>query len=275
MDRHSVLCSSFDLSFFLSHKWASQVGQWQRICLPMQEIQETQVWSLGQEELLEQEMAIHPSLLAWDIRWTEEPGGLQFTGVSKESDMTELMHTHIFSLTNAHSYYQWRDAYELEKESHSNAQCPALQILMLYAAAKSLQSCLTLCNPIDGSPPGSPIPGILQAKTLEWVAISFSNAWEWKVKVKSLSRVQLCNPMGCSLPGSSFHGIFQARVLEWGAIAFSTDAVWVYLITVSSILNHPPTNLLKNYVCVLQRADGAIVIHFNATILLFLIHITY
>ena len=59
------------------------------------------------------------------------------------------------------------------------------------AAAKSLQSCPTLCDPIDGSPPGFPIPGILQARTLEWVAISFSNAWKWKVKVKSLSRVQL------------------------------------------------------------------------------------
>ena len=58
-------------------------------------------------------------------------------------------------------------------------------------AAKSLQSCPTLCNPIDGSPPGSPIPGILQARTLEWVAISFSNSWKWKVKVKSPSRVQL------------------------------------------------------------------------------------
>ena len=59
------------------------------------------------------------------------------------------------------------------------------------AAAKSLQSCPTLCNPIDSSPPGSPVPGILQARTLEWVAISFSNAWKWKVKVKSLSRVRL------------------------------------------------------------------------------------
>ena len=59
------------------------------------------------------------------------------------------------------------------------------------AAVKSLQSCPTLCNPIDGSPPGSPVPGILQAGTLEWVAISFSNAWKWKVKVKSLSHVQL------------------------------------------------------------------------------------
>ena len=59
------------------------------------------------------------------------------------------------------------------------------------AAAKSLQSCPTLCDPMDGSPPGSPVPGILQARTLEWVAISFSNAWKWKVKVKSLSRVGL------------------------------------------------------------------------------------
>ena len=94
---------------------------------------------------------------------------------------------------------------------------------VLAAAAKSLQSCLTLCNPTDGSPPGSPIPGILQARTLEWVAISFPNAWKWKVKVKSLSHVQptLRDPMDCSLPGSSVHGIFQARVLEWGAIAFS------------------------------------------------------
>ena len=59
------------------------------------------------------------------------------------------------------------------------------------AAAKSLQSCQTLCDPIDGSPPGSPVPGILQARTLEWVAMSFSNAWKWKVKVKSLSSVRL------------------------------------------------------------------------------------
>ena len=57
--------------------------------------------------------------------------------------------------------------------------------------AKSLQSCPTLWDPIDGSPPGSPVPEILQARTLEWVAISFSNAWKWKVKVKSLSHVRL------------------------------------------------------------------------------------
>ena len=63
--------------------------------------------------------------------------------------------------------------------------------LFAAAAAKSLQSCPTLCDPVDGSPPGSAIPGILQARTLEWVAISFSNAGKRKVKVKSFSRVRL------------------------------------------------------------------------------------
>ena len=71
-------------------------------------------------------------------------------------------------------------------------------------AAKSLQSCPTLCNPIDGSPPGSPVPGTLQARTLEWVAISFSNACKWKVKVKSLSRVWLWR----------LHGLQPTRLLN-------------------------------------------------------------
>ena len=64
-------------------------------------------------------------------------------------------------------------------------------VIMIHAAAKSLQSCPTLCDPIDGSPPSSPVPGILQARTLQWVASSFSNAWKWKMKVKSLSHVRL------------------------------------------------------------------------------------
>ena len=81
-----------------------------------------------------------------------------------------------------------------------------------------------LCDPIDGSPPGSAVPGILQARPLEWVAISFSNEWKWKVQGKSPSRVWLRDPMYCSLPGPSVHGVFQARVLEWGAIAFSASA---------------------------------------------------
>ena len=74
--------------------------------------------------------------------------------------------------------------YKVTLPDHPSMVTPA-------AAAKLLQSCLTLCDPIDGSPPGSPVSGILQARTLEWVAISFSNAGKWKVKVKSLSRVRL------------------------------------------------------------------------------------
>ena len=65
-----------------------------------------------------------------------------------------------------------------------------LLVCAAAAAAKSLQSCPTLCNPIDHSPPCSPVPGILQARTVECVAISFSNAWKWKGKVKSLSHVR-------------------------------------------------------------------------------------
>ena len=82
--------------------------------------------------------------------------------------------------------------------------------MYMYAAAKSLQSCPTLCDPIDGSPPGSPVPGILQARTLEWVAISFSSAWKWKVEVTQLS-LTLHDPMDCSLPGSSF----RSDTTEW------------------------------------------------------------
>ena len=82
------------------------------------------------------------------------------------------LHFHIFLKTVRASLVA-----ELVKKSACNAAATA-------AAAKSLQSCPTLCDPIDGSPPGSALPGILQARTLEWVAISFSNAWKWKVKVK-------------------------------------------------------------------------------------------
>ena len=100
-------------------------------------------------------------------------------------------------------------------------------ILIIYmsvaAAAKSLQSCSTLYDPIDGSPPGSPIPGILQAKTLEWVTISFSNAWKWKVKVKSLSRVRLfVTPWTAAYQAPPSMGFsMDARVLELGAIVFA------------------------------------------------------
>ena len=118
----------------------------------MWEPQETWFWSLHREDPLEEGTATHSSILAWSIPWTEEPRGLQSTR----------------SLRVGHD---WSD--------------------LAAAVAKSLQSCPTLCDPIVGSPPGSLVPGILQARILEWVAISFSNAWKWKVKVKSLSRVRL------------------------------------------------------------------------------------
>ena len=103
---------------------------------------------------------------------------------------------------------------------HLDVPLTELKWIKLAAAAKSLQSCPTLCDPIDGSPLGSPIPGILQARTR--VGCHFLLQC---MKVKSESEVaRLCltlsDPMDCSLPGSSVHGIFQARVLEWGAIAF-------------------------------------------------------
>jgi len=94
--------------------------------------------------------------------------------------------------------WKWERSGEREKTPQWS---PGAQTMMRWiltgrmhgraAVAKSLQSCPTLCDPIDGSPPDSPVPGILQARTLEWVAISFSNAWKWKVKVKSLSHVWL------------------------------------------------------------------------------------
>ena len=92
--------------------------------------------------------------------------------------------------------------------------CKYVIITAAAAAAKSLQSCPTLCDPIDGSPPGSPVPGILQARTLEWVAMSFSNASKWKVKVKSLSRVRLW-----ATPGTAAH---QAPL----SMGFSRQEYW-------------------------------------------------
>ena len=109
-----------------------------------------------------------------------------------------------------------------ERESHkilnfqisSKLQTQRFVICMLFSlsfsapAAKLLQSCPTLCDSSDGSPPCSPVPGILQARTLEWVAISFSNAWKWEWKGSRSVVSDSSDPMDCSLPGSSIYGIF-------------------------------------------------------------------
>ena len=117
---------------------------------------ETWVQFLGWEDPLQEGMATHSNVLAWRIPM--DRGAWQAT---------------VHGVTKSH-------------------RCWATNIYLMHAAAaKLLQSCPTLCDPIDGSPPGSPVPGILQARTLEWVATSFSNAWKWKLKVKLLSRVRL------------------------------------------------------------------------------------
>ena len=100
------------------------------------------------------------------------------------------------------------------------------------AAAKSLQSCSTLCDPINGSPPGSAIPGILQARTLQWVAISSSNAWKWKVKVKSLSHVRLfTTPWTAAYQASTFMGFSKQEY--WSGLFTGT-----FILKSQRFLNH-------------------------------------
>ena len=131
-------------------------------CRSLPARQETQVQSLGQE------------------RWSPGEGNdnpLQYSYLENLVDSSIKFCLHYpFLLLNIKLLF-W-DSWSMKYICY---------VMLCYA--KSLQSCPTVCDPIDSSPPGSPIPGILQARTLEWVAISFSNAWKWKMKVKSLSRV--------------------------------------------------------------------------------------
>ena len=100
--------------------------------------------------------------------------------------------------------------------------------MLTAAAAKSLQSCLTLCDPIDRSPPGSPAPGILQARTLQWVALSFSNAWKWKVKRKSLSRVRfLATPWTTAYQAPPSMGF--SRQEYWNGVPLPSPLVTIVL----------------------------------------------
>ena len=127
----------------------------------------------------------------------------------------------LHKMVNDYITYIFREHY-LKEKAETGVMFPQVAA----AAAKSLQSCPTLCDPIDSSPPGSPIPGILQARTLEWIAISFSNAWKWKVKVKSFSSVRLlATPWTTAYQAPPSMRFFQARVLEWGAIAFSENRI--------------------------------------------------
>ena len=98
-----------------------------------------------------------------------------------------------------------------------------LLLLLLLSCFSRVQFCATPWM----AAPGSPVPGILQARTLEWVAISFSNAWKWKVKVKLLSHVQpLVTPWTAAYQAPPSMGFFQARILEWGVISFFRGSSW-------------------------------------------------
>ena len=101
--------------------------------------------------------------------------------------------------------------------------------------AKSLQLCPTLCDPLDDSPPGFPVPGILQARTLEWVAISFSNAWKWKVKVKTLSRVQpSATPWTAAFQAPPSIGF--SRQEYWSGVPLPSPYPWIHGILSYSII---------------------------------------
>ena len=134
-------------------------------------------------------------------------------------------------------------------ESKENDQKGGPSFNTPAAAAKVLQPCLTLCNPIEGSPPGSTIPGILQARTLEWAAISFSNACKWKVKVKSLSRARLfATPWTAAYQAPTSMGFSRQELLEWVSVGFSQH-IWGLAIPQTSI---PQTYIFQyqNLTCI-------------------------
>ena len=129
--------------------------------------------------------------------------------------------------------------------------CQIQAIRHATAAAKSLQLCPTQCDPIDGSPPGSPIPGILQARTLDRVAISFSNAWKWKVKVKSLSSVQLLGTPWTSAYQAPLSMGFSRQEYQSGLPLPSPDKAWAltfwerWLSNLKEVVNHKWWHVVK------------------------------
>ena len=124
--------------------------------------------------------------------------------------------------------------------------------------AKSLQSCPTLCDPIDGSPPGSPVPGILQARTLEGVAISFSNAWKWKVKVKSLSRIRLlATPWTAAHQAPPSTGF--SRQEYWSGVPVLNKETWIIrscLLVCSTVYGSGPKFFVPSERYILDQNRG-------------------
>ena len=191
-------------------------------------MQETWVWSLVGKTSWRRERLPTP------VFWSGEFHGLYSSWSRKESDTTERLSLSVyqnvqkkdgekprdFILTSALKRKKHKCIKSLSIYSwHSVWFCIYAQVRCLLLLLLSHFSRVRLCDPIDGSPSGSSDPGILQARTLEWVAISFSNAC---MHAKSLhSCLTLCDPMDSSPPGSSIHRILQARTLEWAAMSFS------------------------------------------------------
>ena len=164
--------------------------------------------------------------------------------------------------------YLWQKATLILSSSHHQTafrQHSWISILPFSAAAaKSLQSCPILCDPMDGSPPDFPAPGILQARTLEWVAISFSDAWKWKVKVKSLSRAQLLAtpwtaayqaPLSMDFPGKST-GVGCHSLITYICSHFYTPTIH---------------QLLHVYVCWLRLFTGVGILSSHVFLLIYLL----
>ena len=117
--------------------------------------------------------------LGHNINWLESNGSKMADKPTWLALDLQYMLTVTQQRATGHTH-RYCDSSKADCERSKKHVGPQFLVISVAAKAKSLQSCLTLCDPIDGSPPGSPVPGILQARTLEWVAISFSNAWKWK-----------------------------------------------------------------------------------------------
>ena len=162
------------------------------------------------------------------------------TYVTKDSDLDYIINSQNSTLKKASNSVRKRAKgtkdYITEEANEYVKRC-STPLYIAAAAAKSLQSCPTLCDPIDGSPPGSPVPGILQARILEWVAISFFNAWKWKVKVKSLRCVQLFATPGTAAyrapPTMGF-----SRQEYWSGVPLPSPSLYIQF---SSVAQSCPT----------------------------------
>ena len=149
--------------------------------MPIQETQETWVWSLGWEDALEEEMATCSSILVWEVPQREEPGGLQSMGsqragwdlVTKNTQANQARVGFLaFSGKSQNTEESWLAVFSFWNKENKNFQPDLFRIVCV--CAKSLQSWLTLCDPMDCSPPGSSLHRISQARILEWVAMPSS-----------------------------------------------------------------------------------------------------